>query len=129
VISARPHSSAQNPALQLQIDFGDLGVKQSSAQVTRRYTSEDLLNRQVIAVVNFPPRRIAGCHSEVLVWGAVQPVNDVVLLIPDANVPAGTQIGYLWLYHFVSSTDEPLAALPPADTCTMRGGFLLSLHH
>ena len=93
VLSARPHSSAQNPALQLQIDFGDIGVRQSSAQVTRRYTSEDLLNHQVIAVVNFPPRRIAGFRSDVLVLGAVQPGNDVVHLIPDANVPAGTPIG------------------------------------
>jgi len=93
VISARPHGGARNPALQLEIDFGDVGIKQSSAQVTRRYTSRDLIHRQVIAVVNFPARRIAGFRSDVLVLGAVLPGNDVVLLIPDANVPAGTEIG------------------------------------
>ena len=93
VISARPHSSARNPALQLQIDFGELGVKQSSAQITRRYTSDDLINRQVVAVVNFPPRRIAGFRSDVLVLGAILPGSDVVLLTPDGNVPAGAKIG------------------------------------
>jgi tRNA-binding protein len=93
VISARPHSSARNPALQLEIDFGDIGVRQSSAQITRRYTSENLINRQVVAVVNLSPRRIAGFRSDVLVLGAVRSENDVVLLIPDANVPDGTQIG------------------------------------
>jgi len=93
VISARPHISARNPTLQLEIDFGDIGVRQSSAQVTRRYTSEDIVNRQVIAVVDFSPRRIAGFRSDVLVLGAVPSQNDVVLLIPDANVPDGTQIG------------------------------------
>ncbi|UCD24052.1 MAG: tRNA-binding protein [Gemmatimonadota bacterium] len=93
VISARPHRGARNPALQLQIDFGEMGVKQSSAQITRRYTSEDLISRQVVAVVNFPPRRIAGFRSDVLVLGAIQPGGDVVLLTPDGNVPAGTRIG------------------------------------
>ncbi|KPJ86705.1 MAG: tRNA-binding protein [Gemmatimonas sp. SG8_17] len=93
VRSARPHRDARNPALQLQIDFGEIGVKQSSAQITKRYQYDQLVGRQVVAVVNFPPRRVAGYRSDVLVLGAVLPGNDVVLLIPDANVPDGARIG------------------------------------
>ena len=93
IVAARPHSSARNPALQLEIDFGDIGLKQSSAQITQRYASDGIIGRQVVAVVNFPPKMIAGFRSDVLVLGAVQPGNDVVLLTPDANVPDGTPIG------------------------------------
>jgi tRNA-binding protein len=93
VVSARQHSSARNPALQLKIDFGSLGIKQSSAQITKRYRCDELVGRQVIAVINFPARRVAGFRSDVLVLGVTLPNADVVLLTPDANVPDGAQIG------------------------------------
>lgn len=82
------------PALKLKIDFGDeIGVKQSSAQLTKRYTAENLTGKQIVAVVNFPPRRIAGFKSEVLVLGGLPSKEDVVLLATDEPVENGTKIG------------------------------------
>jgi tRNA-binding protein len=92
VRAARAHPSARKPALQLEIDFGPHGTRQSSAQLTRRYRPDDLVGRQVVAVLNFPPRRIAGFTSEVLVLGALPGEDDVVLLAPDAPVPNGARI-------------------------------------
>lgn len=92
VISARPHPASRKPAFQLDIDFGPAGLKRSSAQLTRRYLVEQLIGRQVVAVVNFPPRRVADFVSEVLVLGAMLPDEDVVLLAPDAPVSNGTVI-------------------------------------
>ncbi|TQR19441.1 chaperone CsaA [Psychrobacillus vulpis] len=93
VISAESFPETRNPSIKLSIDFGEeLGIKQSSAQLTRRYTPEILIGRQVIAVVNFPPRRIAGFKSEVLVVGGVQEEGDVILLKPDETVKNGTPI-------------------------------------
>jgi tRNA-binding protein len=84
---------AKNPAIKLEIDFGEeLGVKQSSAQITRRYTPKTLIGRQVTAVVNFPPMRIAGFKSEVLVIGATPEEGDVVLLNVDQPVANGTKV-------------------------------------
>ena len=83
---------AQKPAYKLTIDFGKLGVKKSSAQITKRYGKEHLLGRQVVAVVNFPPRQIANFVSEVLVLGAVTKNNDVILLKPDEDVELGDRI-------------------------------------
>ncbi|GMX65158.1 chaperone CsaA [Paenibacillus elgii] len=92
VIAAEPFPEARVPAIKLQIDFGELGIKRSSAQITKRYVPEELIGRQVVAVVNFPPRRIAGYVSEVLVLGGVPEHGDVILLAPDQTAPNGTPI-------------------------------------
>lgn len=93
VLEAVEFPEARIPAIKLQIDFGEeLGVKASSAQITQRYRPEELVRRQVTAIVNFPPRRIAGFKSEVLVLGGVPEEGDVVLLGLDQSVPNGTKI-------------------------------------
>ncbi|MDG5790155.1 chaperone CsaA [Evansella sp. AB-P1] len=92
VIKAKPFPEARNPAIKLEIDFGKIGIKFSSAQITRRYEPEQLVGKQVVAVVNFPPRRIAGFKSEVLVLGGVQEEGDVILLKPDESVINGTPV-------------------------------------
>lgn len=74
------------------VDFGELGTKQSSAQITKRYSPEIMVGRQVVAVTGFEPLRIAGFKSEVLVIGGVPEQDDVVLLTPDENVPNGTKV-------------------------------------
>ncbi|HDX9571400.1 TPA: chaperone CsaA [Bacillus mobilis] len=92
VIYAEEFKEARVPAIKLKIDFGELGVKQSSAQITKRYTPEDLISQQIAAVVNFPPKRVAGFKSEVLVLGGVPEAGDVVLLQPNMELPNGTKI-------------------------------------
>jgi tRNA-binding protein len=92
VIRVDPFPEARNPAWKLEIDFGnEVGVKSSSAQITH-YTREDLEGRLVVGVVNFPPRRIAGFESEVLVLGALDDEKGVVLLRPDDDVALGDRI-------------------------------------
>lgn len=92
VVNAYPFPEARVPAIKLEIDFGPLGIKRSSAQITRRYSPFALVGRQVVAVVNFPPRKIGPFESEVLVVGGVPQEGDVVLLSPDETVPNGTPI-------------------------------------
>jgi tRNA-binding protein len=92
VLTAERFPETKNPAYKLTVDFGPLGVKQTSAQITRRYDPSNLVGRQVLAVTNFPPKRIAGFRSEVLVLGAVPGEGDVVLLKVDEKVGNGTRI-------------------------------------
>jgi len=93
VLEAEPFPEARRPAIKLRIDFGELGVKRSSAQITDRYTPEDLVGRRVVAVVNFPPKQIGPFVSEVLVLGAYGKRGEVILLRPDFEVAPGTKIG------------------------------------
>lgn len=90
IVDAAPFPEARKPSIKLWVDFGaPLGVRQSSAQLTVHYTPDRLIGRQVIAVVNFPPRRIAGFESQVLVLGLPDENGAVVLLRPDIKVPDG----------------------------------------
>jgi tRNA-binding protein len=94
VVEASPFTEARKPSLRLAIDFGpDLGIRRSSAQLTVHYQPEDLIGRQVVAVVNIGTRRIAGFTSEVLVLGAMPTASEVVLLGVDRPVSNGTRIG------------------------------------
>lgn len=93
IVEAREFEKARRPAYQLQVDFGgELGVKKSSAQITERYTPEGLVGKQVLAVVNFPPRQIANFMSEVLVLGTYS-AGGVVLITPDKAVENGDKLG------------------------------------
>ncbi len=91
IVEVNDFPEARNPAYQLTIDFGDLGVKKTSAQITTLYTKEMLLNRQIVAVVNFPKKQIAKFMSECLVLGAVNG-KDVILLNPDTPVKNGATV-------------------------------------
>ena len=89
----KPFPEARKPAYQLFIDFGpDTGLKQSSAQLVANYTPEELIGKTVLAVVNFPPRRIASFQSEVLVLGVPDADGKTVLIIPETTVPAGAKL-------------------------------------
>ncbi len=90
---AEPNPQARKPAYHITVDFGPLGIKESSAQLTARYEPEDLIGRQIVAVVNLPPKKVAGIRSEVLILGAMTTETDVVLLNVDSPVPNGTAIG------------------------------------
>ena len=93
ILEVRDFPEARNPAYQLHIDFGsELGILKSSAQITKRYSKDDLLNRQIVAIVNFPKKQIGKFMSECLVLGAVGEEGDVVLLNSDFKVENGTSI-------------------------------------
>jgi len=90
VIEADPFPEARKPSIKLTVDFGpEVGTRRTSAQLTAHYDPEALVGRQVVAVVNFPPKRIAGFKSEVLVLGVPDESGEVVLLSPDSDVPLG----------------------------------------
>ena len=93
VVDVQPFEKAKKPAWKLWIDFGPLGIKKSSAQIKTLYSAEALLGRQVIAVVNFPPKQIADFMSECLVLGVYNEQQEVVLLNPDKSVGNGCRVG------------------------------------
>jgi tRNA-binding protein len=93
IIEVNDFPKAKKPAWQLSIDFGSVGIRRSSAQITNLYKKEQLINRQVVAVVNFPPRQIANFFSECLVLGVYNEENEVVLLQPERGVGNGCKIG------------------------------------
>ena len=93
IVDVQPFPAARKPAYQLEVDFGpEIGRRRSSAQLTQRYPAEDLLGRQVLAVINFPPRQIATFFSEVLVLGVPDADGNVVLVEPQADVPLGGRL-------------------------------------
>lgn len=92
IIEATDFKKARKPAYQLTIDFGEFGVKKSSAQITEAYQKEDLINRQIIAVTNFPPKQIANFISEVLVLGINNDKGEVILLQPNQDVSLGERV-------------------------------------
>ena len=93
IIEATDFEKARKPSYKLKIDFGTLGIKNSSAQITSLYKKEELAGRQIIAVVNFPPKQIANFFSECLVLGVYNNNNEVVLLQPSLTVENGDKIG------------------------------------
>jgi tRNA-binding protein len=94
IIETNDFPKANKPAYQLTIDFGtNIGIKKSSAQITKRYTKEDLIGKQIVAVVNFPVKQIGNFMSECLVLGSVGNDNDIVLLSSDIKVENGLRIG------------------------------------
>ena len=93
IVAATPFPEARKPAYKLEIDFGaPVGVRKSSAQITKHYQPEDLVGKQVMAVVNFPPRQIGPFMSEVLTLGVPDADGEVVLVTPDQIVPAGGKL-------------------------------------
>jgi tRNA-binding protein len=92
IVSAEEFPEARNPAYKLKIDFGELGIKNSSAQITKLYKKEDLVGKQVVAVVNFAPKQVANFISDCLVMGVVLDNKEVVLLQPERKVPDGKRI-------------------------------------
>ena len=94
IIAVDDFAKAKKPAYKLTIDFGnEIGIKKSSAQITAHYTKDELMNRQIIAVVNFPPKQIADFISECLVLGVYDENNAVILLKPEKNTSNGMKIG------------------------------------
>jgi len=93
IVEAQIFPEARKPAIKLWIDFGELGVKRSSAQISERYAPAELVGRRVVAVINFPPKQIGPFVSEVLVLGAYGERGEVILLRPDFDVAPGSKVG------------------------------------
>jgi tRNA-binding protein len=93
IVEVEDFPQARKPAYKLKIDFGELGIKRSSAQIKDLYRKEDLLGKQIVGVVNFPPKQIATFQSEVLTTGFYLPTGEVVLLHPERKVPNGVKLG------------------------------------
>jgi len=93
IIEVEDFPKARVPAFKMKVDFGELGIKKTSAQLTKLYSKSDLLHRKIIAVVNFPPKRIAGFKSEILILGVMKEEGEVILLQPDREAPIGYKIG------------------------------------
>jgi len=93
VISAEVFKEVNTPAYKLHIDFGKFGIKKTSAQITKLYLPEDLIGKQIVAVINFPPKQIANMMSECLLLGAVGDNNDIVILNPERKVLNGLRVG------------------------------------
>ena len=93
IISAEPFPEARKPAYKLRIDFGEMGIKQTSAQITTLYAVDELVGMQITAVVNFPPKQIGPFMSEVLILGAIDNNGDVTLLTPSKKTKNGLRIG------------------------------------
>ena len=93
VVAVEDFPQARKPAYKLKIDFGEFGIKQSSAQLTRLYNKTELVGRQVLGVINFPPKQIANFFSEALITGFYLPGGEVVLAQPERKVPNGSKLG------------------------------------
>lgn len=93
IIQVDDFPEAKKPAYKLQIDLGEFGIKRSSAQITTLYTKEELVGKQVVCVINFPIKKIGSYESEVLTTGFYRESGDVVLAVPDKEVPNGTKLG------------------------------------
>lgn len=93
IVSAEVFHEVKNPAYKLIIDFGKLGKRKTSAQITALYTTEQLVGKQVVAVINFPPKQIANIMSECLLLGGIGENKDVILIEPERSVENGTRIG------------------------------------
>lgn len=93
IISAEIFEEVRNPAYKMIIDFGELGTRKTSAQITQLYSTNELIGKQIIAVVNFPPKQIANIMSECLVLGGIGDHKEVTLIQPERKVKNGTRIG------------------------------------
>ncbi len=93
ILRADDFPEARKPAYKLHVDFGELGIRKSSAQITTRYRKEDLAGKQVIGVINFPPKQIGPFISECLIMGVYGEDDEVVLIQPDQSCPNGSKIG------------------------------------
>lgn len=93
IVGVEDFPEARKPAYKLEVDLGELGIKKSSAQITTLYSKEELLGKQVVAVVNFPKKKVGAFESEILVTGFYRENGDVVLATPDKPVPNGAKLG------------------------------------
>lgn len=93
ILRAKSFEKAKKPAYQLEIDFGPLGIKKSSAQITYHYTADELIGKQIVAIINFPPKQIANFFSECLVLGVYDKDQQVILLQPNLPIENGSKVG------------------------------------